>query len=148
VFGRGTSGLRTAVAGTTDRTERVAALTRFLLAVPHQPDELSQQIASLVEEIATRPDITRVAQVAALAGVTIRQLQRRFTEYVGAGPKWVIIRCRLQEAAARAALGTDQDWAALAYELGFADQAHLTRAFSETIGTPPAAYAQEVQSGG
>ena len=39
------------------------------------------------------------------------------------------------------------DWSALARELGFADQAHLTRAFTATIGVPPAAYAREAQRG-
>jgi AraC-like DNA-binding protein len=33
------------------------------------------------------------------------------------------------------------DWAALASDLGYADQAHLTRDFTVTIGVPPARYA-------
>jgi AraC-like DNA-binding protein len=40
------------------------------------------------------------------------------------------------------------DWADLAAELGFADQAHLTRAFTATIGMPPAAYASQAQASG
>jgi len=31
----------------------------------------------------------------------------------------------------------------VAAELGFADQAHLTRAFTAVVGTPPATYARE-----
>jgi AraC-like DNA-binding protein len=76
----------------------------------------------------------------------VRRLQRLFVDYVGAGPKWVITRCRLQDAAARAATDVAPDWASLAAELGFADQAHLTRAFSQIVGTPPAAYAARVRS--
>ena len=64
----------------------------------------------------------------------MRSLQRVFADYVGAGPKWVIQRCRLQDAAARVAVADSIDWASLAAELGFADQAHLTRAFTATIG--------------
>ena len=95
-------------------------------------------MAGLVEAIAADRGTTRVAQVAEQAGLTVRSLQRLFAEYVGAGPKWVIQRCRLQDAAARvAAQDDDLDWAALAAELGFADQAHLTRAFTATIGVPP-----------
>jgi AraC-like DNA-binding protein len=55
----------------------------------------------------------------------------------------VIQRCRLQDAAARVAAADTIDWASLAEELGFADQAHLTRAFTATIGVPPAAYARQ-----
>ena len=79
--------------------------------------------------------MTRVVQMAGLAGMSVRTLQRNFAEYVGAGPKWVVQRCRLQDAAARAANDESVNWAELAAELGFADQAHLTRAFTATIGT-------------
>ena len=86
-------------------------------------------------------------QVSGHAGMTVRTLQRGFAEYVGAGPKWVIQRCRLQDAAARAAGAEPVDWAALAVELGFADQAHLTRAFTATIGVPPAVYTRQARAG-
>jgi AraC-like DNA-binding protein len=46
--------------------------------------------------------------------------------------------------AARVAADETIDWADLAIELGFADQAHLIRAFTATVGTSPAAYAREV----
>jgi AraC-like DNA-binding protein len=140
VLGRDTAQLQAAVAEA-DRDERVTLLTQFLLVGLPDPDPSSELVASLVAEIDLRPEITRVAQVASIARMSERRLQRLFLDYVGAGPKWVILRCRLQEAAARAAADTPPDWAALAVELGFADQAHLTRAFSQTIGTPPAAYA-------
>jgi transcriptional regulator GlxA family with amidase domain len=81
-----------------------------------------------------------------LAQMSVRNLQRAFADYVGAGPKWVIQRCRLQDAAARAAAAESVDWSSLAVELGFADQAHLTRAFTATVGTPPATYAKRAQA--
>jgi AraC-like DNA-binding protein len=36
--------------------------------------------------------------------------------------------------------GRSVDWAVLAADLGYADQAHLTRDFTATIGVPPARY--------
>ena len=62
---------------------------------------------------------------------------------LGCGP-WTSPRA-VQDAAARAAADVPISWADLAAELGFADQAHLTRAFTATIGTPPAAYARQAQ---
>ncbi|HJY60777.1 MAG TPA: AraC family transcriptional regulator, partial [Streptosporangiaceae bacterium] len=47
---------------------------------------------------------------------------------------------RLHEAALRADGGEPVDWAALALDLGYADQAHLTREFTATIGVPPSRY--------
>ena len=87
-----------------------------------------------------------VSQVAALAQMSGRSLQRAFADYVGAGPKWVIQRYRLQDAAARAAAAESVDWSNLAVELGFADQAHLTRAFTATVGAPSAIYAKQAQA--
>ncbi len=55
-------------------------------------------------------------------------------------PKWVIQRFRILDAAGVAHSGERIDWSALAYELGFSDQAHLTRVFTHVVGTPPATY--------
>jgi len=103
--------------------------------------------ASLTARIAADPAMRRVSQLANAAGTTERQLQRLFAEYVGVSPKWVLCRARLHEAALRAETGDEIDWAALAAELGYADQAHLTRDFTATIGTSPARYAGSVLSG-
>jgi AraC-like DNA-binding protein len=72
----------------------------------------------------------------------MRRLQRLFTDHVGVGPKWVIRRYRLHEAAARAADGTGLDLVRLAADLGYSDQAHLTRDFTSIVGLPPARYAR------
>lgn len=143
VLGRDTDRLAATIAGTDDVEERVRLLAAFLIADLPGPDPLAAQLALVVEEIMRRPDIVRVAQVADLAGVGVRHLQRLFAGYVGASPKWVIDRRRLQTAAARGAEGPDLDWSAVASELGFADQAHLTRAFAAAVGRPPGAFARE-----
>lgn len=146
VLGRDTTTLAQGVARSNDPIERAGLLVAFLAADWPGPDQTAQQVAGLVERIAAERSITRVGQVAADAGLTVRSLQRLFADYVGAGPKWVIQRCRLQDAAARVAVEDDLDWAELATELGFADQAHLTRAFTATIGVPPATYARQVRA--
>ncbi len=75
-------------------------------------------------------------------GLGPRQLQRLFDEYVGVRPKWVIQRYRLHEAAERIAASPEHDWAELALELGYADQAHFVRDFRRFVGSTPAAYAR------
>ena len=85
--------------------------------------------------------IARADQLAAATGTGLRRLQRLFAEHVGVGPKWVIRRYRLHEATARAANG-DLDLVRLAAELGYSDQAHLTRDFTALVGQPPARYAR------
>ena len=75
--------------------------------------------------------------------MSVRLLQRLFAGYVGVGPKWVILRHRIHEALERAESERDVDWAALAADLGYADQAHLVRDFTATVGVPPTAYAAQ-----
>ena len=146
VLGRDTAALADRVAATDDVEIRVGLLAAFLIDDLPEPDPVAARLAQVVEETMRRPDIVRVAQVAELAELSARQLQRLFGDYVGASPKWVIDRRRMQQAALHGAEGTDgpgPDWSAVATELGFADQAHLTRAFAATVGRPPGAFARE-----
>lgn len=118
------------------------ALDEFLGSVAPPPDPGVAEAAGLVDVIRAERGILRVTDLADRAGIGVRRLQRIFAEYVGVGPKWVIRRYRLHEAAERAAAGGRIDWAGLAVELGYADQAHLVRDFTDQVGEPPARYAE------
>jgi AraC-like DNA-binding protein len=120
----------------------MAGLAEALLhSVLPERDPLAEQVAELVSRITDDPGLRRVDQLSAESGMTARTLQRLFADYVGVSPKWVMRRARLHEAAERADSGEPVDWALLATDLGYADQAHLTRDFTVTIGVPPARYA-------
>ncbi len=119
----------------------VGLADEFLTGVLPDPDPLAGEIAGMVTRIATDHSLLRVDQVAETFGISVRRLQRLFGEYVGVSPKWVLRRSRLHDAAERAGRGTVVDWATLAADLGYADQAHLTRDFTATIGVSPARYA-------
>ena len=116
----------------------------MLRALEPQPDPLVPRLARLVEQAEEDSSLVRAAQLADLAGVSLRTLQRWFASHVGIGPKWVVQRFRLLDATAAAHEGRDVDWAALAARLGYADQSHLIRAFTQLVGHPPAHYAREV----
>jgi AraC-like DNA-binding protein len=119
-------------------TEHAEALLR---SVRPERDAAAEQAAELVARITGDPALRRVDQLAAASGMSARSLQRLFADYVGVSPKWVMRRARLHEAAERADGGELVDWAELAADLGYADQAHLTRDFTATIGIPPTHYA-------
>ncbi|MGA9346355.1 MAG: AraC family transcriptional regulator [Nocardioidaceae bacterium] len=120
----------------------VDALSGWLRGLDAQPDPTVDELAALVERVEDDREIIRAEQVAALAGVSLRTLQRRFSDYVGVGPKWVVQRFRLLDVAAAAHSGARVDWAGLAADLGFSDQSHLTRAFTSVVGQPPASYSR------
>ena len=63
-----------------------------------------------------------------------------FADFVGVGPKWVLKRYRMHEAAERIASGEAGDGASLALDLGYFDQSHFIRGFTAQIGLSPSAY--------
>lgn len=128
-------------AGTDD--ERCAALDALLLAWDPRPDPASAEATALAEEIRVDRELLRVADLARRHDLSVRRLQRLFLDHVGVGPKWVIRRYRVHEAIEQAASGP-VDWAALAADLGYADQAHLVREFTAATGVTPSAYARSV----
>lgn len=107
-----------------------------------EPDPKARQAADVVNLIVDDPGMTRVDLLAAEVGTSVRQLQRLFAEHVGVGPKWVIRRYRLREATQRMEAGGRIDWAALAADLGYADQPHFVRDFTAMVGETPTRYAE------
>ncbi|MFJ4850081.1 MULTISPECIES: DUF6597 domain-containing transcriptional factor [unclassified Streptomyces] len=130
-----------AVLGPDGEDDRVAALDAFLLSLAPAPDPQAALAMALAERIRHDRGILRVAGFARAEGLSVRSLQRLFAAHVGVSPKWVILRYRIHEALERAESAKAVDWAGLAAELGYSDQAHLVRDFTATVGVPPTAYA-------
>ncbi len=119
----------------------LARVEAFLLEQAPKLDPELTLADRLVARAREDRTISRAEQLAHEAALSVRSLHRLFERYVGVGPKWIIRRARVQEAAERVAIGAKLDWAALAQELGYHDQSHLVRDFKEQIGFTPAAYA-------
>ncbi|MFH9616200.1 DUF6597 domain-containing transcriptional factor [Streptomyces pratensis] len=131
-----------AVLGPADEDARVAALDAYLLPLVPPPDPQAELATQLAELVRTDRSLLRVDALARAGGLSVRSLQRLFSAYVGVGPKWVILRHRIHEALQRAGTDPEPDWAELAADLGYSDQAHLVRDFTATVGVPPTAFAQ------
>lgn len=150
-----------------DRVEPAATLLRTPFAPPSFHDPSDAELVGYVEamlraqdpevdpvavwshDLVQRADgdraIVQVRQLAEIAACSERTLQRRFTDYVGATPKWVIQRSRIMSLVADCNEGAAVDWSAISGELGFADQAHLIRAFKAIVGVSPDRYLRRVQ---
>lgn len=133
-----------ALAGGPDEPVDAGSVQRWLrAALPGAgPGPAAADAEAAVALVAADRDLTRVDRLAAATGVGVRTLQRLFAEHVGVGPKWVIRRYRLHEVTERLAAGDPVDWAGLAADLGFADQAHLSRDFAALFGEPPTTWAR------
>ncbi len=131
-----------------DPRAQIDRVESWLGAALPEVDPRAARVEAILSQIERDRRVHRAAQVAERAGCGLRTLQRLFRRYVGVGPKWVIRRYRLQEAAERLARGEAPDRAALALALGYADQAHLTRDFTALVGQPPARYAARCRAPG
>ncbi|SDH11802.1 Helix-turn-helix domain-containing protein [Dyadobacter soli] len=85
---------------------------------------------------------TPVGQVAAAAHATVRTLERKFKQSSGFTVKDVSGLIRFEQVRNKLWNDPDANLAGLAHELGYADQAHLTREFKKYSGTTPAAFAR------
>ena len=137
--------VRADVQAAPDAGAAAALVDAALAPLRPAPDPTVDRVAALVAAVQSDPGIRRTADLAGLAGLGVRSLQRLCAEWVGVGPTWLVRCARLHEAAGRAA-GGRVDWAALAAELGYADQAHLVHDFARVVGEPPARYARAAAS--
>jgi len=143
VFGPDAKRLEKLILATEDENEMTAAADAFLLARRPGPDEKADLARQLVERILHEPGILTVEDLAMHSGLHVRGLQRLFSRYVGVSPKWVIRRYRLHELLEQMHSGKSLDWAQLAVDLGYFDQAHLINDFKSITGYAPSEYTKD-----
>lgn len=140
VFGAHAGQLEEDVLAGADEHRMVGTASRFLAAHLPPPDAQVGRVAGIVADIAADRGVLRVDDLVRRHGIGKRALQRLFSEYVGVSPKWVINRYRLHEAVEQLEGGKPVDWAALALDLGYFDQAHFIRDFRQLVGRTPGDY--------
>lgn len=120
--------------------ERVGFVERLLRGMSPEVDPQIDLIDRIIAAIDAE-SLTSVGAVARRFGLSERSLQSLFQTRVGVGIKWIMLRFRLQRAAAIAAAEQSPNWGRVAVDLGYADQSHFTNDFTRIIGTSPARYA-------
>jgi AraC-like DNA-binding protein len=86
-----------------------------------------------------------VSEVAAAAHATVRTLERNFKQSSGYTVKDVLGLMRFEKVRDYLWSYPDASLARLAQELGYTDQAHLSREFKRYTGTTPAAFARKIK---
>jgi len=114
----------------TDRSIALADLP------PLQQPPALDAFSRLIDWVVERRGDVRINDLARHSGLSVRQLQRRFLDETGVGPKQFcrILRFRRAQSLLAATRG---DWAGLAAECGYFDQAHLIRDFRDLAGRNP-----------
>jgi AraC-like DNA-binding protein len=109
-------------------------------------DKLFARIHGIITDGFADPDFGP-NEVAAEAGISLRYLQKLFTER-GSTCSELIFSLRLDHAARlvnrRASLGTNQPLSEIAYASGFHDYTHFARKFRHRFGHAPGAHSEEL----
>jgi AraC-like DNA-binding protein len=129
-------------------TERTA-LADDLIAehlAERPPDQSALLANAVVAHLTSSVVPERGSELAARFGVSERSIQRALQGTIGHGPKWVARWTRLQEVARVLSLRPESEMAAIAIELGYADQAHLINDFRRAVGMTPGAYVRSLRS--
>ncbi|HET6331137.1 MAG TPA: helix-turn-helix domain-containing protein [Holophagaceae bacterium] len=142
LFGDPGQALEDAVLGAEDDAVRIELAETFLRAWHPEPDPRVELLNRIAARIAEDREIRLVEDISERFSLGTRTLQRLFGRYVGVSPKWVIQRYRLHEALAQVDQGHPVDWASLALDLGYFDQAHFIKDFKALVGRTPASYAE------
>ena len=107
------------------------------LGEPPPPDPIENSLAWLAENRGQVP----MDELAGAASLSARQFRRVCLERTGLTPKHLARILRFRHAAQRAAPAQRADWATIALDCGYYDQAHLINEFREFSGLPPAEFA-------
>jgi AraC-like DNA-binding protein len=140
VFGPAGDDLEREAAARPEPEEKIACAEAFLPARMPAPDPEVELVHAVVVDMLEVDPGSTVQEIARRHAVSTRTLQRLFRRHVGVGPKWVLRRYRLQEAAEQLAAGERGDWTRLALDLGYFDHAHFIRDFRAVVGRSPAEY--------
>ncbi|HKE58842.1 MAG TPA: helix-turn-helix domain-containing protein, partial [Pyrinomonadaceae bacterium] len=100
---------------------------------------------ALAGKMVARGGVVSLEELVADSGLSGRQLERRFLQEVGLGPKLLARILRFQQVF-RAVERNDVQWAPIAVECGYYDQSHLIRDFQQFARQSPAVlFAQQSQ---
>lgn len=104
----------------------------------HAVDRARDMLTSAIEKPPS------LQELAAAVGTNRFVLLREFRRRVGLPPHAYVIRLRVDRA--RALLARGEGITTVAYQLGFADQSHLSRVFKRIVGLSPGAYRRQARS--
>ena len=114
-----------------------APFERLLLARLERAEGGDRTVDEAVRAIRRAGGNLSIAALAPALGVTRQHLARGFARHVGVPPKVFARVTRVRKVLAKARVAATVDWAALALDAGYYDQAHLAGEVREITGRTP-----------
>ena len=136
VLGRSISQLEQMLGGCRSLAERVLRADAFLLrrvAPTDSPDRIAAAASRIVDTCGN----SRVRDIAADFGWSVRQFERHFARQLGVSPKQFARIVRFEAALDCKARWPAKSWTDVAHELGYYDQMHMVHDFDLFTGGTP-----------
>jgi AraC-like DNA-binding protein len=142
VLGAGGRRLAERLRQTPSWRQRFELLDRFLLGRLERGPRPSPEVGWAWRRLEATGGAVPIGRLAGEVGWSHKQLIAKFRQQVGLRPKTAARLVRFEDVLRRLDGECGRlDWADLAREVGYADQAHLVRDFREFTGTTPTAFA-------
>ena len=138
VVGKFAAELAERLADAQSAQERHATAQRLLANRLSSGRPPAPEVAYVLERLRATRGAARVEALAAEVGWSRRHLTARFQDTLGLAPKTLGRLFRVEHATRRVRAG--DPLADIAYEAGYADQAHFNREFRELVGCTPSEF--------
>jgi transcriptional regulator GlxA family with amidase domain len=116
----------------------------LLFRLTHAQHNVHPSVMQAADRLLVERGTTPIESVAKDLGISRRQLERLFHEQIGVGPKRFAGLVRFDWALRH--LNSYSSCADLAYDAGYADQAHFVRSFQDKAGMTPREYRRHATS--
>lgn len=120
--------------------EKLDLSNRYLLKQLQKNHPEMNYVNRAAEMIRKADGIERIDDLPGKVYISLRQLEREFKNKVGTTPKRYMRIARINDVYRRLENGEVIDFTKLAFECGYADQAHFTRDFKTFTGIKPSFY--------
>ena len=139
-WGRRAHDLRERLLEAATPADKFDLLERFLLSEVTRPLTWHPAVMFALSQFREGTSVAKVSEVVDRTGYSHRRFNELFRERVGLTPKRHHRLARFQEVLRGVEKAQDVDWAGLALDCGYFDQAHLIHEFREFSGMAPTAY--------
>jgi AraC-like DNA-binding protein len=133
----GARGLSDRLASTTSWAERFRIVERVLVGRLSLGMHLRSDIVWAANQIAASGRARKVGDLARSLQMSRKHFDALFRDHVGMLPKRYASLVRFERLTTRLWVSPARNWADLAFECGFADQAHMAREVRRFSGLPP-----------
>ncbi|HVQ37135.1 MAG TPA: DUF6597 domain-containing transcriptional factor [Pyrinomonadaceae bacterium] len=132
--------IRTQLLELESRDERLLKLESILLRLAKRSLEANRLVTFAIHQLQHSPQFLAIRDLANTIGITQKHLISQFERVVGLRPKSFARVCKFQKVVNLIEEQKQVEWAAIASDCGYYDQAHFIHEFQAFSGLNPSAY--------